>query len=69
MTRRAYNRVILPDGNICNQHVVVTDDSGNIIAHYPLTSEEAFTEWIGGTLDLRESYQNDKKSIRYSKKH
>lgn len=56
MTRRAYNRVILPDGIICYQQVIVTDDSGNIIDHYPLTAEEPFTEWIGGTIDLRQQH-------------
>ena len=51
-TRRAYNRVILPDGTLCRQHVIVQDTQGNVTDHYPLSSEEPFTEWMGGTLNL-----------------
>lgn len=52
MTRRAYNRVILPDGTVLHQQVVVMDEQGKLIHHHDLTVEEPFTEWIGGTLDL-----------------
>lgn len=53
MKHRAYNKVILPDGTMHLQHVVVTDADGCVADHYPLTAELPFIEWIGGTLDLR----------------
>ena len=52
-TRRAYNKVYLPNGRVVTQCVVVTDADGQILDCYPLDGEQPFVEWIGGTMDLR----------------
>ncbi|MDO5761564.1 MAG: hypothetical protein Q4P12_02770 [Bacteroidales bacterium] len=43
---------ILSDGKPVEEysnHVIETE-SGHVIAHYPLVSELAMTEWLGGTI-------------------
>ena len=53
MPLRAYHRLILPDGTTQSLSVVRFDDAGRYLSHHPLSGEEPFVEWIGGTLDLR----------------
>ena len=61
MFARAYNRVLFPDGTAQKLVVVCFDDSGRFISHHPLTAEEPFVEWVGGSLDLgKHQYLNQK---------
>jgi hypothetical protein len=53
MPLRAYHRLILPDGTTESLSVVRFDDEGCYLSHHPLSGEEPFVEWVGGTLDLR----------------
>ncbi len=53
MTSRAYHRLILPDGTVHEMVVVRFDAVGRFLDFHPLTAEEPFVEWRGGTLDLR----------------
>jgi len=53
MTRKAYHTLILPDGTEHQQVIVDFDDDGQLVSFHPLTKEEPFVEWVGGTLDLR----------------
>ncbi|MBP5513763.1 MAG: hypothetical protein J6Y04_03160 [Bacteroidaceae bacterium] len=52
MKRRAYHHLILPDGSVHNLVVVEFDEQYNYVSHHPLQGEEAFVEWVGGTLNL-----------------
>lgn len=49
MRRRAFHRVILPDGREYAPGVVLTDDDGNIVEIHQLQGEEPYTEWVGGS--------------------
>lgn len=53
MKHRAYHTLILPDGRERSLMVVDFDDDGQVAGYHPLTTEEPFVEWVGGTLDLR----------------
>ena len=53
MKHRAYHTLILPDGRERSLMVVDFDDAGQVAGFHPLTREEPFVEWVGGTLDLR----------------
>ena len=53
MPLRAYHSLILPDGTTQSLSVVRFDDAGRYLSHHPLSGEEPFVEWVGGTLDLR----------------
>ncbi|MBQ6190062.1 MAG: hypothetical protein IJK45_07830 [Bacteroidaceae bacterium] len=52
MKRRAYHRLILPDGSVHELVVVEFDEQDNYLSHHPLRGEEPFVEWVGGTLNL-----------------
>ena len=50
MKRKAYNRMILDDGQIVEGPVVVVmDDEERPLEWHLLLQEEPATEWIGGT--------------------
>ena len=50
MKRKAYNRMILDDGQIVEGPVVVVmDDEEHPLEWHLLLQEEPATEWIGGT--------------------
>lgn len=48
MKRIASHRIILPDGRILQNHVVVLEDDGRLVSFHPLQGEEPFTQWIPG---------------------
>lgn len=48
MRRIASHRIVMPDGSILTNHVVVLDDDGRVLSFHPLQGEEPFTEWIPG---------------------
>lgn len=48
-SRKAYNQILLPDGTIVPGPVVVEFYEDGTYSYHPLTAEEPFTEWIGGT--------------------
>lgn len=52
MKRRAYHRLILPDGSVHELVVVEFDEQDDYLSHHPLRGEEPFVEWVGGTLNL-----------------
>ena len=51
--KKAFHRLILPCGEILPMAVVVFDVEGNVLSWHAMSQEEPFTEWIGGTYDLR----------------
>lgn len=40
------------DGHDCGQSIVVVNPDGTVADVHPLTHEEPFTEWIGGTITI-----------------
>ncbi len=52
MYKKAYHRLILPDGTIVASPVVTYDENGRVISWHTLQQEEPSTLWVGGTLDL-----------------
>ena len=49
VTRKAYHRLLLPDGTLVEGPVVVSfDEKGNLLEWHHLQQEEARTEWVGG---------------------
>lgn len=52
MKKIAAHHIVLPDGTVLHQEVVVIDDNGNVISHHKLQHEEAFVEWFPGTVEL-----------------
>lgn len=52
MDRKAYNRVIY-NGKTYRQAIVERNDNGEIHRVYEFTAEEPFTEWIGGTIEIK----------------
>ena len=54
MKQKGYNRIRLADGQlIAGPIAVLFDDSGNYVSHHRLTAEEAATEWVGGTFEIK----------------
>ncbi len=53
LIRKAYNTVIQPDGEYIMPAICIFDKEGNILSVEVLTEEQPYTEWVGGTLDLR----------------
>ena len=54
--KRAYHKLILPDGTVHTMVVCNIDDAtGRLLDFHALCGEEPFVEWIGGTLDLKNS--------------
>ena len=51
----ATNRVYLSDHECYTNHIVELSDH-IIIRHYPLTTELPHTEWLGGTIVIRNQY-------------
>lgn len=45
----AYSRVVLPSGEVLHREVVVFDEGGKPLRHFPLTEESPFTEWYDKT--------------------
>ncbi|MCD8303177.1 MAG: hypothetical protein LUC44_09215 [Prevotellaceae bacterium] len=48
MKRRAYNRLVTPDGQTYHNVVVVFDDADSPVSWHPLEAEEPYVEWVGG---------------------
>ena len=48
--RRAYHKLILPDGT-CHKMVVchIDDHTGRLLDFHTMRGEEPFVEWVGGT--------------------
>lgn len=46
--RKAYHRLILPDGQNVGPAVVLLDEQGKLLSWHKLEEEEPFTEWMGG---------------------
>lgn len=46
--RKAYHRLVLPDGQLVEHPVVVFDEKGRVVCWHRMTQEEPFTEWVGG---------------------
>lgn len=52
--KRAYHKLILPDGTVHTMVVCHVDDAtGQLLDFHPLCGEEPFVEWVGGTLNLK----------------
>lgn len=51
--RRAYNLVVMPDGQRIAPAVCTYDAQGFLVSVEALCEELPFVEWVGGTLDLR----------------
>ncbi len=58
MKKCGYHHVITPDGQTLTQCIVVFDRHGNPVQWYPFTHEEPFVEWLGGMLDLRNTFSH-----------
>lgn len=55
MNRRlGYHYLITENGERVHQVIVEYSHDGRLLAWHPFTQEEAFVEWVGGILDLRE---------------
>lgn len=52
MKKQAYNRVVY-NGREYRQAIVERDDEGNVLRVYEFTEEQPFTEWIGGSVELK----------------
>ncbi|MCD7720638.1 MAG: hypothetical protein LUI09_00230 [Prevotellaceae bacterium] len=52
MKRRAYNRLLLPDGTEQLNVIVTFSDEGEPLSWQPLRGEEPFVEWAGGSYTL-----------------
>ncbi|MCR5820933.1 MAG: hypothetical protein K6F94_08340 [Bacteroidaceae bacterium] len=61
MTRIACNLLILPDGIRHENAIVTLDDNGNYVSWKPLNGEEAFVEWVRGTVDLSKTEKENRK--------
>lgn len=48
----AYSRVILPSGQVLHREVIVFDNNGKVLQHFPLTQELPFVEWRDETFTL-----------------
>ncbi|MDD7080339.1 MAG: hypothetical protein PUI06_06295 [Prevotella sp.] len=54
MTRQiAYSKVILPSGIVLHREVIVFDECGNVLRHFPLTEELPFVEWRDETYIIK----------------
>jgi len=53
MKRVGYHHVVFPDGHREDMVVVELNNQGHYRAHHGLQGEEAFVEWVGGTLVLK----------------
>ena len=54
MKQKGYNRIRLADGQTEEGPIVVRFDvCGNYVFHHSLTAEEAATEWVGGTYEIK----------------
>mgnify|MGYP006935956514 CR=1 FL=1 len=58
--------VLTPDGQRLEMGVVELDTKGNVLCWYRLEGEQAHTEWLGGTIEIRhegeslKAYKNNK---------
>lgn len=50
--KRAYHRLLLPDGTVHRLVVCTFSDDGELIEWHPLLGEEPGVEWIGGEIKL-----------------
>lgn len=50
--RRAYNLVVMPDGQHIAPAVCTFDEQGLVVSVEELHKELPFVEWVGGKLDL-----------------
>lgn len=51
----AFSRIILPSGEVLHREVVVFDEDGKPLRHFPLTEETPFTEWYDKTFFWNEN--------------
>ncbi|GAB6981749.1 hypothetical protein JCM15908A_01240 [Prevotella dentasini JCM 15908] len=51
MRKVAAHRVIASDRNI--EMGIVELEGGVVVGYYPFTAEQAMTEWLGGTIEIR----------------
>ena len=57
--KRAYHDILLPDGTLQRGPVVVETSTDNqLICWHRLEQEEPFTEWIGGTYEIKDNKTN-----------
>ncbi len=57
--KRAYHSLCLADGTLVNGPVVCCFDADGTLAEWHLLlGEEAFTEWVGGCLDVKNMIKN-----------
>ena len=49
MKQIAFSKVILPSTEVLRREVIVFDDNGHPVHHFPLTNEIPFTEWHNKT--------------------
>jgi hypothetical protein len=52
-TLKGFHHLIMPDGRQEHMVVVEFDGQGHYLSHHPLRGEEAFVEWVGGTLEVK----------------
>ncbi|MCF0199581.1 MAG: hypothetical protein HUK02_09710 [Bacteroidaceae bacterium] len=50
--KRAYHRLVLPDGQVHHMVVCEMDADGAVVAWHKLQGEEPNVEWMGGELNL-----------------
>lgn len=50
--KRAYHRIILPNGSVHRMVVCTFNEKDEIIEWHPLRQEEASVEWVGGEIKL-----------------
>lgn len=50
--KRAYHRLVLPDGTVHHMVVCTFNDAGEFIEWHPLQGEEPYVEWVGGEIKL-----------------
>lgn len=50
--KRAYHRLLLPDGTVRRMVVCKFNEKGEITEWHQFTAEEAGVEWVGGEIKL-----------------
>lgn len=65
MRKIAVSRIYISKEEFYNNHVVELLNSA-VVNHYPLTQEQAMTEWLGGAIVLERTKEGETKAVHYT---